>query len=138
MISICLHTPVNEELQNQWDYVLNNFMVDQIYVVGGNIKSKIFKNATYINDYSEIKSKNIVLCSPDNAREVQGEISLIEFSHPDDCCYVFGRDDGYFKSNDFQNIDLHKKVYIPMSNDLDMYSHVAAAVFLFDRKVKNG
>lgn len=146
MTKICISLPENENFQDQWDYVLNNFQVDELYV---KIKepftddneppiSKAFKNAKYILSYSELPKEDVVLISPANAYQLNGETNLETFTHSDNCIYLFGADEGRLTNEDVSELNIVDKVYVETSNDLHMFSFVAGAVVLYDKKLKYG
>lgn len=81
---------------------------------------------------------HIALLSPSNARYVPGNKSLIEFDHPKDIIYLFGPDNVHLDRSLLGDVDIDSYIYIPVDTNYEMYSHVSAAITLYDRKLKNG
>jgi len=75
----------------------------------------------------------VILLQPTDGRYVQGEESLVDFTHPDDCVYLFGASHGQV-----QPVDVASKVYIPHCPTWSMFPSQAAAIVLYDRFVKRG
>lgn len=79
----------------------------------------------------------VILLAPQTGYVISGEVSLADFPHPPQACYVFGSDHRHFQLDhlprkpDFQ-------VYIPVSGYPELYSWVACAICLYDRAVKCG
>ncbi len=119
---------------DHWAAVLAGFPGITLYYVGDAPpdwwgKLKFFKNAVPISE----TDAPIVVVSGDNAREVPGTKSLVDFEHPDDVVYLFGGDHTILRT-DLPYVDC---VYIP-SDGAEFYSHVAGAVVLYDRVLKRG
>jgi len=80
----------------------------------------------------------IILISPKEARYMPGDKSLHKFAHPPGATYLFGPDDSHFHADLVGDLPISSSVFIPTDTNFEMYSHVAAAVTLYDRAVKHG
>lgn len=138
MFDVCIFQIHSPEWQNQWDYVLRNFQPDNVYVIGDELPaSKPFLNATLISGIEDLpKDKSLVLLSPENARYYKGRKNLFSFEHPDNTIYLFGGDDMNLKPEMFKKRKPDYKIYILTDTDDEMYSWVAAAITLYDRRFK--
>jgi hypothetical protein len=77
----------------------------------------------------------LVLVQPADGQYLQGEIPLPDFTHPEDCVYLFGSSDALLQELPRTPF---AKVYIPSLPTWEMYSHQAGAIVLYDRFVKRG
>ncbi len=128
MLGVCI-TLSGGTLDTQWEFVLSNFEIDELYLLGGaEPSSKLMEAGTRISSIAEIDHP-VVVMAPLRGRYVQGEIPLNEFKHPEDAVYVFGSDKLHMELD----TEPEHKVYIPTATKDEMYSHVAAAVTLWDR-----
>ena len=134
MVSVCLAAPASEFEQNQWDYVLSSFRADAVYVLGPQGVYPAFHglNAKYVESCECLG--NVVVMSPEEGMNVQGEVSLEDFEHPFECTYLFGSDHSHLEA---VPQDVIAKVYIPVQHT-ELYSWIAYAVTMWDRKVKRG
>ena len=66
---------------------------------------------------------------------IKGDVSLKDFTHPEECIYWFGDSHNIVKPEEIPNNIAHK-VYIPMNGEV--HSYVAGAMVLWDRIIKNG
>lgn len=76
----------------------------------------------------------IILLQMLDGRYVQGEDSLVDFVHPDDCVYLLGGSNEQLKLNH----PVDAKIYIPNTPTWSMFASQAAAIALYDRFVKRG
>lgn len=76
----------------------------------------------------------VILFQPLDGRFVQGENSLVDFVHPDDCCYLFGASHGQVTLDH----PVDGKIYIPSVPTWALFASQAAAIVLYDRFVKRG
>lgn len=119
MIYIAHEHPLKGHPENQWRHVISHWK--DVEVV----------------QYEDIPNVPTVLLAPENGYVVSGEISLFDFEHPENVCYIFGPDHVHFqphmlkKSPDF-------KVFVPLGGYKEMYSWVCAGIVLYDRSLKNG
>jgi hypothetical protein len=135
MIGVCLAWPTNEKYRDQWAYILSNFAVDNVWVVGcPDSYCQFFPGAVFMDHQSELPDYPIVVCQPPDARYVKGEINLMNFSHPEHAIYVFGLDNNNLSEDDLKG-EPDYKVFIPTAKN-EMWSWVAAAVVLYDRASK--
>ena len=136
IVKVCLKYNQNQQFMNQWDYVLCNFKPEETYIIGYKEKAFIsnpLKQAKFINSYSELPNLPLVVMAPSHGRNVKGIIPLSKFEHPEDCIYIFGSD-----SEIMEEIYAHFKVFIETDTTDDMYSFVAYAVTMHDRRMKLG
>lgn len=141
MLRICVYFRNNHWEINQWSYVTSTFKVDEIFVIGPKDivdDSSFLKNATIIDSIDDLPPGPIVLAAPKNANFVKGVVDLKDFVHPEDAIYVFGPDHHNFNEEDHlgkRGID--HKVYISNETRFEFYAHVAAGIFMYDRRVKS-
>ena len=136
MISVCFSTHTST-LQQQWDYVLCNFVPDEIYVIGSLPEdTSLGKKAIVVQSAAELPDLPIVLLAPDNGRYIQGTTSLGDFTHPDDCIYMFGSDSKYMSEDFLGERTPDHIVYIDTDTNDDMYSFVSYGVVMHDRGSK--
>lgn len=76
----------------------------------------------------------VILLQPQDGRHTQGEDSLVDFVHPDDCVYLFGASNEQLTLG----IEVAAKIYIPNTPTWSMFASQAAAIALYDRFVKRG
>jgi len=143
MYSICLFLETQQpEWHNQWSYILNHFSPQNLYIVGNEDDIQrgyiSFANAIQINHLSELPDTSLVLMQPVTAQHIIPDTNLIQFIHPDSCTYIFGADNSFMAQMCIDTCTIDHKVYIPTDNELEMYSWIAGALTLYDRKVKNG
>lgn len=141
MVSFCLAYTRDDREQYNWDYVLSNFQVDQIYVYGPPgmdlLHNNVFKKAILIQTVDQLPTTfPLIALSPITGRHVKGSESLITFSHPREAIYLTGPDNLNLSSDQLGNRIPDHAVYIPTSTHDEMCSFVAAAVALYDRRVK--
>lgn len=131
MFGVCLAAEKNASRMQNWDYVLSHFVPDNIFVLG-DCKlphSKPFQDAVIIEDTDEIPGL-VTLLAPEKGRYVSGEIDLYSYRHPLSVTYVFGPDNGHVER--YHGVS----VYIPTDSHDEMYSFVACAITLYDRRLK--
>lgn len=121
---ICLAIPdyPTGELRNQWDFVLSNFAVDRVL---------------HLPLKDMVEDCQLVVLAPRAGRFIQGEVSLREYRHPDKALYLFGSDKEHLHPDVLCDAP-SDRVFIPTATHHEMYSHVAAAVVLWDRMLKHG
>lgn len=110
------------DCQNQWSFLVSHFpeVEARERTGGGRIEGPV------------------VLVQPGNGRYVHGLSPLSTFEHPEDCTYYFGRDDRFVTEEEVEAMDVVASVYIDIDGHEDMFSWVAAAIVLWDRRVKRG
>ncbi len=124
-------------MENQWAYVLLHFTPRHVYAFDGELWSKPFVGASAVLSAEELPQIPIVVLAPLNGDNVQGAISLDEFGHPAECVYLFGPDDELLMPAHLGSRE-YSRVYIKTDTTDQMWSWVAAAVTLFDRRSKGG
>ena len=136
MVGVCFSVST-VAFQQQWDYVLCNFEPDEIYVLGelpdATTLNKKCTNITTADDFPDVP---LVLLAPDNGRYIQGTTSLDEFTHPEDCIYMYGSDALYMNEEFLGKRKPDHIVYIDTDTKDDMYSFVSYGVVMYDRRVK--
>lgn len=143
-VVIVLPLPGNAQRQNQWDWVLCHFCPDVLYVIGDvddapstNIMADL--NAIYIGGLSEItEDYPLVVAAQADGRWVQGDTNLRDFVHPEDAIYYFGHDTHWVAEEMFDGRPVASRVYVPTDTQYDMWSYVAFATFMWDRRSKQG
>jgi hypothetical protein len=76
----------------------------------------------------------VILLQSSDGRYVQGEDSLVDFVHPDDCVYLLGGSNEQLRLS--RPVDAI--IYIPNTPTWSMFASQAAAIVLYDRFVKRG
>lgn len=144
MFDVCFKPPASDHDINHWSFVLSHYVPETIYLLD-NHRGELTQKYLGIRDGIEISLADqlpgnlpIVFLTPHQARVVPGEVSLVDFQHPDNCIYLFGPDHEVSDEDLLGSLDPDYKVYIPTDTHHEMYSHVAAAVALYDRKMKCG
>ena len=118
MVGLCIALPETEDIRAHWDHVRAHFNNDAFYLIGEAIPDDI----------------PLVLLQPDNGKFVRGTVSLEKFNHPENAIYMFGPDKHFFYSELMPEPD--HIVYSPTDTDRDMFSFVAFAVTMWDRRMK--
>ena len=136
MFSVCLVATSGQHWEQQWSFVLSNFAPDKLYIIG-EVDRKVRPFRDHISIESAKDIENLVLMMPDNGTHFQGNQSLVGFEHPEDCCYMFGSDRQILQPEQVGK-EPDAIVYVPTSTNDTMYSFIAGAVTLYDRKVKHG
>lgn len=77
----------------------------------------------------------VVIVQPLEGRFFQGETSLVDFTHPDECCYLFGATHGNMQPPAEPPL---ASVFIPAAPTWEMFVPQAVAVVLYDRLAKGG
>lgn len=137
MFDICITLSKQPLLANQWSYVLSHWNIGNIYLIGENNYSDLhhLRDGIPINNAEELPNKELIVLAPKDGRYVKGNESLVTFSHPKECIYLFGPDHTQLSEELGKNKPTHT-VYIPTDSKHEMYAHVCAAVTLYDRKLK--
>lgn len=134
---------------DQWMYVLSHWNPETWYVIYDperhtpNIQDQ-HRNIVYIRSANDLPADHeTVLLQPLVAPRYAGVTNLETFTHPTNAIYIFGWDHEHLNPpNDPEGSELGSRVpdhrvYIPNDQVFDMYSFVAGAVTLYDRKVKS-
>jgi len=93
---------------------------------------------TGVSQLSDIGATPVVVVQPEDARYVRGEISLLDFEHPDHCCYLFGASNALMREEMISDLNVIARVYIPTAPTWELYSSQAAAIVLWDRVRQRG
>lgn len=145
MLAVCLSAPSNSHDINHWSFVLAHFKADQVYLLGG-LERPEFKKYIGIRDSVEIQTADelpdlpLVVFAPPSGRVHKGEVALRDFDHSqyEDAIYLFGPDHKILDEDLMGTREPTVKVFIETDSNDEMYSHVAAAIALCDRKMKCG
>lgn len=138
MFDICLVASSGQHWENQWSYLLSNFKPRTLYAIGGISKNIIpFRNHIEVGTAEELPG-TLVLAAPINGYYYQGNVALPLFTHPNDCCYMFGSDNVHLSEDHMGTRRPDYTVYVPTDTTDNMYSFMAGSVFLYDRRVKHG
>lgn len=138
-VAVCIPLPKDGNAQMQWDFVLSNFAVDTLYVIGDEADapvSNVFSgmNATYIASAEGLPAVTLIVLAADNGKYVQGTTSLVGFSHPEDVIYLFGGDSAFLSEDELGSRVPDDVVFIPTDSKDDMWSWSAFAVVMWDRR----
>lgn len=140
---LCFHYSHNPLHQDQWDLIVEHFAPGKVWLLGEPVEErKLSKplrlaDAQFIQSIDDIGTPNLVLMSPVTARFHPGSVSIDDFTHPDPCVYLFGPDNSHLLLTDVLR-EPDYNVFIPLADDAEMYSFMAAALTLYDRKLRNG
>lgn len=140
-IDVCLPLPPSGDHQQQWDYILSNFSVRNIYVLGDPKNApttNVFKDAIYIESCQDLPDIERIVLSPSGGRYVQGLVDLADFVHPVEAVYVFGADNVPLSSDEIADARIDHHVFISTDTHDELYSWMAYAVTRWDRRMKNG
>jgi len=145
MLAVCLSVPSNEHDINHWSFVLAHFKPDQVFLLGG-LERPEFKKYLGIRDAEEVETADslpdlpLVVFAPPSGRVHKGEVALRDFDHSkfEDVIYLFGPDHKILDESFMGTRVPDFTVYIDTDSNDEMYSHVAAAIALYDRKKNLG
>lgn len=139
-VGVCFRSEHRGWMQDQWSWVFSNFGITEIWERGaGDPDAVIYQPTIKINTAAELPtSRPLIVLTPIAGRYIAGDQSLDTFIHPDDAIYLFGATQAHLSDDD----DLGGRspdalVYIPTVK-LEMYSHAAGYLTLWDRYVKRG
>lgn len=137
-MTVELLAPVTARSANQWAFALSNFKPDRLSVwspCDADLRNRPLRGAAPV-DAVTVSDSDVVVLAPPNGRHVRGEISLVEFDHPEHALYVIGPD-GEHLTADRIEVD-YQAVYVPTDTVDEMYSWVVWAVVAWDRRMKRG
>jgi hypothetical protein len=133
-MNICICT-VLEDTYPYWNHIIANFQPSTVYHIdkfpSDLSRKKILVEGRKISSIEEIPG-TLVLCSPMGATHYPGTVSLTDFSHPEECTYIFGDDGKAISSEEFGKSTPDYTVYIPFM--LEVHAHVAASIVLWSRR----
>ncbi len=108
------------------------------------LDKELASDLAYVARSFDLPAEQVVLTPPDglpiillqqqDGRYVQGEESLVDFSHPDECTYLLGQSHGQLTLD----YDVAYKLFIPSVPTWSMFTSQATAIVLYDRLVKRG
>jgi len=141
MIAVCIPLAQNGQYQTQWDYLLSSFEPDRLYVIGDekdapttNVFASL--NAVYVESCADLPADlPLIVFASKTARYVKGVTSLVEFTHPADAVYFFGHDVRWVDDEVLGRVP-DEIVYVPTDTTDDLWSWVAGAVALWDRRTR--
>lgn len=138
MFDVCLIADTGR-WEDQWSYVLSHWSARNIYILGEvNTAVKPFREAIFIDSCEELPNIPIVALQADNARFVPGTVPLPNFTHPDECVYLFGNDHTHLCDDQLGTRVPEHVVFIPSDTHDEMYSWIAGAIAFYDRAVRHG
>lgn len=139
MFDICIVASPGETWETQWSYLLSHFKPRTLYVVGAiDPRVRPFVGYTQVGSAAEVPCNNLVVASPTSSRYIPGDHSLLTYEHPDECCYMFGADNVHLSTDHLGERIPTDTIFIPTDTADTMYSFMAGALVLYDRKMKNG
>lgn len=122
-------------LSDGWGYLVRSFgLVGAAYRIGEGADSRIIE----LGGVAELPDLPIVLVSPSSAQYLPGTESLVGFTHPGDCIYLFGASNRVLTEDDLQGRAPVARVYVPAVGGTELFAHVAGAMVLWDREMKGG
>jgi hypothetical protein len=142
MLRLCFGYIRNRWEINNWSYLVAAFPVDEYYVIvrpkDELIESGFLKKAKIIRTADELpKEPELVVAAPKKGRFIQGSVDLKDFKHPEDAIYMFGFDNVHLSEDELGSREPDHVVYIDAESRWELFAHVAAAIFLYDIKVKS-
>jgi hypothetical protein len=126
-VALCIPVPTQESFRAHWDHVRAHFGVDEFYVIGDG----------HLGSAAELPGFPLVVLQPEKGRHVRGVTSLAKFSHPEEATYLFGPDEGPMLPELLGGRAPDHVVYVPTDTARDMFSFVAFAIVMWDRKMKS-
>ncbi len=142
MFGVCFFPTRKADALNQWSYVLSHWRPNYVFLLTSSenpaYMHKHVRDATHIVTADALPDLPMVLLAPQDGRFYQGDQNLATFTHPKECVYMFGPDHHHLSEDEMGNRVPDHLVYIETDSNDEMYASIAAAVTLFDRKVKNG
>lgn len=138
MFDICIVASPGETWETQWSYLLSHFKPRTLYVIGEiDPRVRPFVGYKSVTTAEEVPGK-LVVASPASSRYIPGNQSLLTYKHPEDCCYMFGADNAHLSTDHLGERVPLDTIFIPTDTADTMYSFMAGALVLYDRKMKNG
>lgn len=136
MVGVVFHHRANPMFREFWAMIIECFGLSNAWEVACNDQCDSNYNVPVkIAKYEDIPSGHtLVIACHKNAKYIQGTIDLEDYTHPTNCIYVFGDDEGNIDEDMFSEFTI-VKVYVDVQ--YEMYSHQIAAMFFYDRKKKS-
>jgi hypothetical protein len=126
--SVCVAPYSQVWIHAQWDCVRHHFGIDPPHIIGPD----------HLASAEELPDMPLVVMQPRTGVHVQGVESLSDFVHPDDAIYLFGPDEAKLPLAMLGSRVPEHRVYIPTVTDREMYSFVAFAIVMWDRRMTLG
>ena len=135
----------SDVFQKPWDYLLMSLDIsrDDVYIVAdpdyeaskSPAASTMTGSSNIIEKAEYLPPGPLVVASPLHSNHLNGTTPLYEFVHPEDAIYVFGADNISLHPQMFGEREIDYLVYVPTSGR-DLFSHLAGAMVLYDRRCK--
>ena len=137
MLGLCFAFDNNAQRRDLWSWISGWFSIDEAWETGrpddfSTLVSGFRPESISVADLP--KEPRLVIMTDPEADFVQGDISLYDYTHPESAIYLFGRDGGKLKSEDFEGRD-HDRVFVPIDS-YDMWASHAAVATFYDRRLK--
>lgn len=122
--------------ENEYDYILSNIQVDEIYLFGPyQPTNNLLRDKTKVKNASELPTDiPLVLCVPLTARNFTPTINLLDFTHPTDAIYLFGPNNEHLVDEDFGGRVPDHIVYIPTDTTDEMFNYTSCLITLWHRR----
>lgn len=138
---VCIPFTTREHEQTNWDYLLSNFKVDEVFIIGKKgdelPSTNVYGKGTFITSYSELpKEGTVILLAPNEGTYLKGTQNILDFVHPENAIYIVGPNHRILDESDFEGCTIEYKVYIPNDTKDEMFNWSAMTVMLYDRKIK--
>lgn len=122
-------------LTDGWGYLVRAMgLLGRAYRIGPGYDSRMIEVA----GVSELPDLPLVVVTPEGARHLPGEQSLIGFAHPAECVYLFGSSNSTLDAAALQGRTPVARIFIPSVDGTELFAHVAGAMVLWDREMKGG
>lgn len=119
-----------DRLTDGWGYLVRSLgLVGRAYRIGPGYDTRIIQVASV----ADLPDLPIVLVSLGH-----GAVSLRDFTHPDECIYLFGSSNGRLTEEALAGRVPAARVAIPSVDGTELFANTAGAVVLWDREMKGG
>jgi hypothetical protein len=138
-VGVVFTTTAVENFQRQWEFALCHFRPTYLYVHGDAsvLTGSVLTTAVEITGPADLpENPSLVLLSPINGTNLQGDETLFSFQHPDNAIYWFGSDSQHLEAEVFNNRAPDYKVYIETNTIDQMFSFTSFLITMYDRKCK--
>jgi len=136
MWGVCLEYDSREQFRRAWGYIVQECYIPNAWErnTAEGMDYYLWEDWHFNASVHNLPDPIIVL-SPEDGSKIQGKESLYTFEHPEDAVYFFGSDTRDLHHEHLEGRE-YKTVYIPNSGF--MHSFTAAAMVIYDRKLKMG
>jgi hypothetical protein len=137
---VCFKSEQRGWMQDQWSWVFSNFGITDIWERDrlASRDAAIYQESVAVDTAADLPlDRPLVIITPISARHLPGNLSLLDYKHPDDAIYFFGGSFDVLGDDDLGARKPDALVYIPTVNH-ELFSHTSAYVTLWDRYVKRG